>query len=184
MDDPEYIVLVALDTPSRSTGIYISGGVMAAPTVGAVMGDILPYLGVAAKEETQKVAVEDLTGLTAKEAEKRLKQQNLGFRTIGTGETVTAQIPAPGGVLPSGSEVMLYFGEEPQAETLRMPDFSGMNRQQAADAAAGCGLYIFVSGNTSLKATVKASSQSIPPGTEVPLGTAVTIEFIDTKAAD
>ena len=25
MDDPEYIVLVALDTPSRSTGIYISG---------------------------------------------------------------------------------------------------------------------------------------------------------------
>ena len=47
MDDPQYIVLVALDTPSRSTGIYISGGVMAAPTVGAVMADILPYLGVA-----------------------------------------------------------------------------------------------------------------------------------------
>lgn len=46
MDDPEYIVLVALDTPSRTTGIYISGGVMAAPTVGAVMSDILPYLGV------------------------------------------------------------------------------------------------------------------------------------------
>ncbi len=46
MDDPQYIVLVALDTPSRSTGIYISGGVMAAPTVGAVMADILPYLGV------------------------------------------------------------------------------------------------------------------------------------------
>ena len=46
MDDPEYIVLVALDTPSRETGIYISGGVMAAPTVGAVMADILPYLEV------------------------------------------------------------------------------------------------------------------------------------------
>ena len=46
MDDPQYIVLVALDTPSRSTGIYISGGVMAAPTVGGVMADILPYLGV------------------------------------------------------------------------------------------------------------------------------------------
>ena len=46
MDDPQYIVLVALDTPSRSTGMYISGGVMAAPTVGAVMADILPYLGV------------------------------------------------------------------------------------------------------------------------------------------
>ena len=49
MDDPQYIVLVALDTPSRSTGMYISGGVMAAPTVGAVMADILPYLGVQQK---------------------------------------------------------------------------------------------------------------------------------------
>ena len=46
MDNPQYIVLVALDTPSRSTGIYISGGVMAAPTVGAVLSDLLPYFGV------------------------------------------------------------------------------------------------------------------------------------------
>ena len=53
MEKPEYIVLVALDTPSRETGLYISGGVMAAPTVGAVMADILPYLGVT-KEETDK----------------------------------------------------------------------------------------------------------------------------------
>ena len=184
MDDPEYIVLVALDTPSRSTGIYISGGVMAAPTVGAVMGDILPYLGVAPKEKTQQVAVEDLTGLTAKEAEKRLKEQNIRFRAVGTGETVTAQIPSAGSEVPNGSEILLYFGEEPPADTVRVPDFSGMNRQQAADAAAESGLYIFVSGNTSLKATVKAVSQSVAPGTEVPPGTAIKIEFMDTKAAD
>lgn len=53
MNDPEYIVLCALDTPSRKTGIYISGGVMAAPTVGAVMADILPYLGV--EKDNQEV---------------------------------------------------------------------------------------------------------------------------------
>lgn len=53
MDDPEYIVLAALDTPSRATGIYISGGVMAAPTVGAILVDILPYLGVKKMEEPQ-----------------------------------------------------------------------------------------------------------------------------------
>ena len=58
MDNPEYIVLVALDTPSRATGMYISGGVMAAPTVGAVMADILPYLGV------QQVLPEDNTSTT------------------------------------------------------------------------------------------------------------------------
>ena len=58
MDNPEYIVLVALDTPSRATGTYISGGVMAAPTVGAVMADILPYLGV------QQVLPENNTSTT------------------------------------------------------------------------------------------------------------------------
>ena len=33
-DDPQIVILVLLDTPSSSTGIYISGGQMAAPTVG------------------------------------------------------------------------------------------------------------------------------------------------------
>ena len=51
MEDPQYIVLVALDTPSRATGMYISGGQMAAPTVGAVMADILPYLGITKAEK-------------------------------------------------------------------------------------------------------------------------------------
>ena len=90
MDDPEYIVLVALDTPSRETGIYISGGVMAAPTVGAVMEAILPYLGVeqtfSEDEAASKLIVmEDLTGLTVKEAEKLLKEQSLTIRTVGSG---------------------------------------------------------------------------------------------------
>jgi stage V sporulation protein D (sporulation-specific penicillin-binding protein) len=54
MDDPQYIVLVALDTPSRKTGLYISGGMMGAPTVGHVFADILPYLGVEKTGETNE----------------------------------------------------------------------------------------------------------------------------------
>ena len=189
MDDPQYIVLVALDTPSRETGIYISGGVMAAPTVGAVMGDILPYLGVEqsyAPDDPagQSVQIEDLTGLTAKEAEKKLKAMGLSHQAVGTGDTVTGQIPAAGNEVPGGSQVLLYFGEPTPMDMVQVPDFGGMNRQQAADAAAELGLYIMVEGNTSLKSTVKASSQDVAPGTEVPRGTTVKIEFIDTKAAD
>ena len=47
MDDPQYIVLVALDTPSTETGYYISGGVMAAPTVRGSSGgySALPECG-------------------------------------------------------------------------------------------------------------------------------------------
>ena len=189
MDDPEYIVLVALDTPSRSTGIYISGGVMAAPTVGAVMADILPYLGVkqSFSEDDiagQSVVVEDLSGLTAKEAEKLLKNQNLGFQSVGSGEVVTGQIPEAGATLPGGSEMLLYFGEEAPEQMVEVPDFSGMNRQQASDAAGALGLYILVCGNTSLDSGVTAVSQSVAAGIEVSIGTTIKLEFIDTKAGD
>ncbi len=51
MDDPQYIILVALDTPSRTTGLYISGGMMAAPTAGAVFSDLLPYWGITPDKE-------------------------------------------------------------------------------------------------------------------------------------
>lgn len=187
MDNPEYIVLVALDTPSRSTGIYISGGVMAAPTVGAVMADILPYLEVTrsyTEEDAagREVSVADYTGLTLKEAESQLKAEGLFAQTVGDGETVTAQIPAPGNVVPGNSQVLLYLGEEPDIRLVTVPDFTGMTRQQASDAAGMLGIYILVTGNDSMDATVTAQSE--PKDTQVPVGTTVKLEFADTKAAD
>ena len=187
MDDPEYIVLVALDTPSRSTGIYISGGVMAAPTVGAVMADILPYLEVKrnyTEEDAagRKVTVEDFTGLTLKEAEKQLKALGLTAQTVGNGETVTAQIPMAGNVVPGNSQVLLYMGEIPEERMVTVPDFTGMTRQQASDAAGLLGLYILVTGNDAMHAVVTA--QSHPKETQVPVGTTIQLEFADIKAAD
>ena len=109
MNDPQYIVLVALDTPSRETGIYISGGVMAAPTVGAVMADILPYLGVARSQEPEMVELPDLTGITAKEAEATLKELGLAVVFSGEGAVVSSQIPAPAQQMAVGSQVIVYL---------------------------------------------------------------------------
>ena len=189
MDDPRYIVLVALDTPSRQTGIYISGGVMAAPTVGAVMADILPYLGVPqsfSEEDAagRTVVLEDMTGMTLNEAQKLLKQNSLTAVAEGTGETVTAQVPGAGSSVPGGSQILLYFGENPAPRLVEVPDFSGMHRQQASDAAGELGLYIRVTGNTDAVPHVTVTRQNIPAGTQVETGTTVTLEFTDTQAAD
>ena len=189
MDDPEYIVLVALDTPSRTTGLYISGGVMAAPTVGNVFSDILPYLGVKHNYSEQDAAgklivLEDLTGLTESQATNKLKEQGLTCVIRGEEDTVTGQLPAAGQTVPGDSQVILYMGQQPDNETVSVPDFTGMTRQQANDAAGLLGLYILVKGNDSLLPTVKVTSQSVPQNTKVPAGTTVTLQFTDTQVSD
>ncbi len=189
MEDPEYIVLAALDTPSRETGIYISGGVMAAPTVGAVMADILPYLGVQQNygpEELagQEIEVPDCSGLTAADAARKLKELGLVSKILGAGETVTGQIPLPGQRIPGGSEVLLYLEDVPEQRSVSVPDFTGMHRQQAAQAAGELGLYLLITGNTDISPKVTVTAQSIPKDTKVPVGTTITLEFTDTTARD
>ena len=189
MEDPEYIVLVALDTPSRQTGIYISGGVMAAPTVGAVMADILPYLGVQRRFSEDDIAsktviLEDLTGFSEKDAEKYLKSASLCAKIIGQGDYVTGQIPSAGEQVPGGSQILLYMGAEMDQTPVRVPDFSGMNRAQAADAAGKLGLYILIAGNPELSPRVTVTAQDIPAKTEVPRGTTITLQFTDTTSRD
>ena len=189
MEDPEYIVLVALDTPSRETGIYISGGVMAAPTVGAVMADILPYLGVEQRfsEDTaagQIFAMENFIGLTKNEAESVLKQMGLTGSYLGTGEVITDQIPAAGQKIPGSSQVLLYLGGQTEETMVSVPDFLGMNRQQAADAAGRLGLYILVTGNREVSPDVTVTGQKEAKDTQVPVGTTITLEFADTSAKD
>ena len=189
MENPEYIVLVALDTPSRATGMYISGGVMAAPTVGAVMADILPYLGVQRNYTEndavgQMVVLEDMSGLNREDAQKLLKSQGLTARILGNGETVTGQIPAAGQTVPGASEVLLYMGEEVPEMTVGVPDFSGMNRAQAAAAAGQLGLYVLVIGSNEISPEVVVTLQDIPAGTQVASGTTIQLQFTDTGARD
>ena len=184
MENPEYIVLAALDTPSRSTGIYISGGVMAAPTVGAIMADILPYLGVERSTEADPVILSDLSGMTMKEAKAALKDTKLTLVSQGEGETITGQLPAAGQQLAPGSQVLVYLGEPTQARLVTVPDFTGMNRQQASQAAGQLGLSIIPMGSEAIDVNVTVCSQKEPPGTQLPVGSAVTLQFADPTARD
>ncbi len=184
MEDPEYIVLAALDTPSRSTGIYISGGVMAAPTVGAIMADILPYLGVERTAEAEAIPLDNLTGLTLKEARALVKEQKLTVTSLGEGETITAQLPAAGEPVLPGSEVLVYLANADGERMVTVPDFTGMNRQQASQAAGKLGLFVNATGNQEESPQVTVCGQKESAGTELPVGSAVTLQFADSTARD
>ena len=189
MENPEYIVLAALDTPSLSTGIYISGGVMAAPTVGAIMADILPYLGVSKNytpEELpgQQIFVPDLTGLSKKEAEKQLKELGLAAAFQGEGEQVLGQIPGAGQTLPGESQVLLYLASPEEPRLVTVPDFKGKNKAQAAALAGALGLYILPVGNPETGQAVTAIAQEPESGTQIEQGATVTLRFADQKIKD
>ena len=189
MEDPKYVVLVVLDTPSEATGLYISGGIMAAPTVGAVMGDILPYLGVEPNYTDEElelvtVSVPDVIDMTEAEAAAALQEKGFTYRTVGSGTTVMDQVPAGGAKIPGKSEVVLYFGETAPEETVEVPDFSGMTLVYAKQYAESQGLYMLVTGTNQDRADVTATYQDIEAGTEVAKGTTITVEFTDHSAQD
>lgn len=192
IDNPQYVVLVALDTPSTSTGMLIGGGAMAAPTVSAIFADILPYLGVEPQysdEDLNMVAmsVPDLSGMTESEASAILTEKHLTYRRAGEGATITGQIPAAGSTIPGLSEMVLYFGTEVPGDLVTVPDFTDWSLYDANILANNNGLYLLVAGvNKGADEriySVRASHQDIAAGTQVPRGTTVTVEFTDYDTA-
>ena len=189
MDHPQYICLVALDTPSRETGYYISGGQMGAPTVRNVLADILPYLGIQpdySEEEAQleDVSMPEVTGLSLSDAKAQLKEKNLTCRTVGTGETVTAQVPAGGAVIPGGSETVLYLDQEPDNTGATVPDVTGKDAETAGKLLTDAGLYMKIIGAVGGQSTILATRQSPEAGETVEQGTVVEVEFSDLSARD
>ena len=190
IDNPQYIVLVALDTPSEATGYYISGGVMAAPVVRDVFTDILPYLGVTPHYDEEdlhyvNMSMPNVVALTPEEAERSLQEDHLQAEFVGEGSTVTDQIPAPGTEVPGNSTVLIYLGEEKPTDLVTVPDLTGLTQYEADITISNVGgLYLQVRGSTSQSGFVSVSAQSIPAGTEVERGTTVTVELTDASAQD
>lgn len=189
MENPQYVVLIALDTPSRSTGLYISGGVMAAPTVAAVFEDILPYLGVEADYSASdmyrvNVTMPSVVGKSETEAAAILKNFYLEYRIVGDGDKIVSQIPTAGKAVPGYSTVILYTDDSMPTDTVTVPDLIGMTASEATSTMEKLGLYLQTKGTDSTASYVLVTSQDIDAGTEVALGTTVTVIFADTTALD
>ena len=75
-------------------------------------------------------------------------------------------------------------GEEPDEKMVTVPDFYGMNRQQASDTAGQLGLYILVTGNSEISPFVTVTAQNYETDSVVPVGTTITLTFADTTARD
>ena len=189
-DDPQVIMLLTLDTPSRSTGTYVSGGNMVAPTASSIMSEVLPYLGVEPSYSAEELLGMDTTvpnviGMSVEEAKTRLGERGLSYKINGDGDTVTDQTPAGGAIIPGKSAVILYAGADKSTAKCTVPHLIGKTPSEANTAATGAGLFIRFSGTTgSESSAVRVLSQSIEAGTEVEAGTVITVQLGDTSVTD
>ena len=189
-DDPQVMMLLTLDEPSKWTGTYVSGGNMVAPVASSVMGEILPYLGIEPSYTAEELVGADKTvpnvvGLSKDAAAERLSANGFSFRTVGSGDTVTDQTPAGGAIVPNSAEIILYLGAEKSTEKCIVPNVVGDSAATANQKIVNAGLIMGVSGATNASSsTVRAISQSVDPGTEVEAGTVVRVQFSDSSVRD
>ena len=189
-DDPQYIMLLTMDTPSRTTGTAVFGGTMVAPVASQIMSEILPLLGVEPDYTAEELVgadttVPDLVGQTREAAEERLADLGFTFRTVGDGDTVTDQTPAGGAIVPGNASIILYLGQEKPDTPCTVPNVVGKSASEANKAITNAGLIMKVTGTTTASSgNVYAITQSLPAGTEVAAGTVVTVQFGDNSVLD
>ena len=190
-DDPEIIVLLAYDKPQpaspgsnwSTTGVYISGGNMAAPMAGEVIAQILDYLDVEKQYTAEESAAVDVTtpqvtGYTVADAETRLSNKGLSYRTIGEGDVVTSQVPAANSAVPGGSTVILYLGGATPEETGTVPNIVGQSYEAAKNALEAAGFFMRATGTSTFYTnSSRAQSQSVAGGETAAIGTVIDVQF-------
>ena len=189
-DDPQIMMLITMDTPSRSTGTYVSGGNMVAPYASHIMEEILPYLGIEPSYSAEELMGVDTTvpnviGMSVQEAKDRMKERGFTCKIEGDGESITDQTPVGGAIIPGKSTVILYAGVDKPDKMCTVPSLVGRTASEANTAATNAGLLLRFTGTTSSESnTVLVFSQDLEAGTEVPAGTVITVRLGDTTVRD
>ena len=191
-DSPKYALLVFFDEPDDDTnGGYNGGNAVAGPYFAKMMEEILPYLGVEAQYSEEEynnldTVAPNVTDLTLEEAYKALEEAGLSYSVVGDeseGTVVTAQVPASGGAVPKEGMVVLYTNGYDEGSTLvEVPDFAGYDVANASYLAGIYGLQISVSGSSAETAVV--TSQGVQAGETVPIGTVISLSFVDNTNAE
>lgn len=184
-NDPQVLVLVILDEPQMQN---IYGSVIAAPVVGAIMSDILPYLKVEpqyteAELSDIEVKVPHVTGGVVHDALSALTARGLSYKLVGDGVNVTGQIPSSGTECPKGTKVILYTDGAQPADPAEVPDVLGLSAQQANRTILNAGFNIRLMGADIEGKGVMAVLQDPLPGTAAQEGTIVTVTFADASDA-
>ncbi len=186
VNDPKISVLIMIAEPQG--GVYY-GGLLAAPVFSSLALDTLRYLGVPeqkdlprpktnpweVEEERVEVAVPNVVNVPLDEAQKLLREAGLAFEIRGQGKMVYGQIPESGALVLTGTTVVLDLsgagGSPGQGEQVSVPNLKGMSIREAGNLLESLGVKLQPEGSG------LAEGQSPAPGSKLPRGGTVKVEF-------
>ena len=163
---------------------------MAAPVVGNILEDILPMcLGIKPQYSDEdlkdiNIDVPRQIGKSVTEAQEILAGLGFGVKVIGSGDSVTSQLPVPNAFVASGTTVRLYAQEQAPAERVTVPHLSGMTYIDAKAALEDRGLFVRTAGAPKSDSRTVVSVQSIQAGELVEYGTIIEITLINKDASE
>lgn len=179
IDDPQIVVLMLLDEAQMENPY---GSVVAAPVVGAMLADILPYLGIepdytAEELEAMTGKVKNVTEQIVHDAMTVLRMQGYSVNVVGEGATVVKQSPEAGAKLSAGGTITLYTDEELIPKEIEVPNVLGMTVTEVNNAIVGKGLKLKLVGVNETAENQVAYSQNPVAGTMVYPDTVIEVSF-------
>ena len=190
MDDPQIAVLVIIsDLPNEATH---GGGAIAAPVVGRVMNDVLPYIGVEpvydeTEADRREVSTPRIIDMTKDEAAAAAESAGLTYRFLGEGDTVSDQVPSAGQKVPVDSQMIIYLGDRTKTtEPVTVPNLVGRAPEEVEAILTNNNLYLRRTGVASSKYNwqTTAIKQNPAAGTKVSVGTVIEVEFSNTEGVN
>lgn len=180
-EDPQVAILVIVDEP---TGQYYYGSQVAAPIIGNILSEVLPYLEIAMNDENvvKSFTVPDYRGTPVDQASyaiKNLKSNTIRCIVRGNGDTVIDQMPRVGTIVQDGGVIILYTEENASKSTVEMRNFNGMSAKEALAWCERNNINLVMEGifNKEFE-NCRAVSQSVEAGKKAEQGSAVTVSFI------
>ncbi|MFV0313622.1 MAG: penicillin-binding transpeptidase domain-containing protein [Anaerotignum sp.] len=153
-ENPKYIVMSVMHLPEE----YVDGVQSTAPMTKELIEKIIKYKNLPPTESTtetsalttnETVTLPDYIGSSTYDVVSDLDGKMLKYKVVGTGNTITNQVPKGGSEVETGSEIILYVEKSSEdVGTVSVPNVVGKTYNEATTALTSAGLEVVFEGDT------------------------------------
>ncbi len=187
-ENPQYLVFSVIHIPEG----YADGVQTTATMTKQLMENIIKYKNLEPTEATEETAtlnngkttvtMPDYVGSSTYHVTMDLDGKGLNYKVVGTGNTITNQVPKSGTKVEVGSEVILYVAKsEEDSGTVKVPDVMGKTYNEAVQILSDAGFEVVFNGETTNSVV---SAQDPKYGVSVEDGSEVTITLTKQEGSE